>query len=108
MHFPAFFTRAAMCLALPCLAALPAAARPLAPAMSCAAVSGLVAAQGAAVISTSASTYDRFIRSRYGCDTGNYAQPAYVQTRDVQACFIGYSCTANPPADYFPHRRGVF
>ena len=90
------------------LAAVPASARPFAPAMSCSAVKGMVASQGAVVISTSATTYDRFVHNGYMCETSTYSVPAFVQTRDTESCFIGYSCTSNPPADFFSHRGGGF
>ena len=68
------------------------AARPYTPALSCGQAADLVAATGAAVLSTSPTTFDRFVRDRRFCAYGEYLDPAYVQTRDTASCLIGYTC----------------
>ena len=92
--------------ALSVLSAAGAQARPFVPAMSCGQAAGLVAASGAAVLSTSQTTYDRFVHDRRFCSYGEYLDPAYVQTRDASACFIGYTCTSRDPYIRFGRSGG--
>lgn len=84
---------AALCIVL---AAIPAAAlaqaRPFVPAMSCAQARGLVRSAGAIVLSTGQFTYDRYVEDDGFCDADEYAAPAFVPTRDNQACPIGFYC----------------
>ena len=70
----------------------PASARPFTPSMSCGAAAGVVAQNGAIVLSTSQTTYDRFVLDRRFCSYGEHIEPAYVQTRDTGSCLIGYTC----------------
>lgn len=81
---------AAAAFALPALDA--ASARPFTPAMSCGAAAGIVAANGAIVLSTSPTTYDRFVHDRRFCAYGESIEAAYVPTRETNACLIGYTC----------------
>ena len=83
-----------------------ASARPYTPALSCGEAAGLVAANGAAVMSTSPTTFDRFVHDRRFCAYGEYIDPAYVQARDTNACFIGYTCTSREPFPAFGRRGG--
>lgn len=84
----------------------PASARPFTPAMSCDAAAGVVAANGSAVLSTSQSTYDRYVRDRRFCAYGEYIEPAYVQTRDASSCLVGYTCTSREPYPIFGRGGG--
>jgi len=65
-------------------------------AMPCIASQQLVASRGAAVLGTGGRTYDRFVRDRTFCDVTEYAQTAYVQSRDTPACFVGSRCKQGP------------
>ncbi len=59
---------------------------------SCAANRQTVAASGAVVLGTGGPTYDRFVRDRSFCAQGEFVEPAYVPSRDSNACLIGYRC----------------
>jgi hypothetical protein len=61
-------------------------------AMTCTAAKQVVAQQGAAVLRTSASTYDRYVTSRAHCMVTELLEPAFVPTSDVRQCFVGYRC----------------
>ena len=60
--------------------------------MTCAAARQAVTQQGAAVLYTSASTFDRFVTSRAHCMVTELLEPAFVPTSDVRQCFVGYRC----------------
>ena len=59
---------------------------PLTPAMTCAQARGLVATHGAIVLSTSRTTYDRFVAHGGFCQFNEWAAPAWVPTRDTPQC----------------------
>jgi hypothetical protein len=69
------------------------------PGMTCAAAKQVVTQQGAAVLRTSASTFDRYVTSRAHCMMTELLEPAFVPTSDVRACFVGYRCVEpiSPP-----------
>lgn len=69
-----------------------AQSRPYSPRMSCDALAELVARRGAVVISTSPTTYDRFVRNRGFCQPTEVVEPRWVRAADTRACFVGYSC----------------
>lgn len=69
-----------------------AQSRPYSPRMSCDALASLVARRGAVVISTSPTTYDRFVRSRNFCQPTEVVEPRWIPAADTRACFVGYSC----------------
>lgn len=69
-----------------------AAQRPFAPQLPCQRLQDIVAARGAAVISTSRTTYDRFVHDRRGCYRTQVTEPAWVRSADDDQCFIGYTC----------------
>ena len=69
-----------------------AQARPYTPRLSCAAVAAIVYSRGAVVLSTSPTTYDRYVRDRSLCEYTEVLQPAWVFTADNPQCFIGYTC----------------
>jgi hypothetical protein len=60
--------------------------------MSCAAARQLVTRQGAIVLRTSATTYNRFVVSRAYCMYTEITEPAFVPTANERHCFIGYTC----------------
>ena len=102
MKLALILTAAAAALALGVIA--PASARPFTPSMSCGSAAGLVAGQGAVVLSTSPTTYDRYVRGYGYCAQGEYLERAFVQTRDAQACLIGYTCSTREPFPDFGRR----
>jgi hypothetical protein len=68
--------------------------------MSCAAARQLVARQGAIVLRTSATTYNRFVVSRAYCMYTEITEPAFVPAADERYCFVGYTC--REPLGNFP------
>ena len=60
--------------------------------MSCAALAALVSRQGAIVLRTSATTFNRFVSSRAACMITEITEPAFVPTAGQRQCFIGYTC----------------
>lgn len=78
----------ALCTASPCLSQ----ARPNTTAMSCKAAAGLVAGQGAVVLDTGPTTYDRYVLDEGFCNRSEVTKPAFVPTADNRECFIGYYC----------------
>ena len=79
-------------------AALPQASlaqgRPDTLSMSCAQAQGIVQQFGAAVLGTGPNVFDRYVRSQAFCTWNEQTRPAWVATRDVRQCFIGYRCIA--------------
>lgn len=78
-------------LALNAGAAL-AQARPSTVSRPCAASQRDVQMHGAIVLGTGGFTYDRFVRNRSFCQFDESLDPAWVPSRDTDACFIGYRC----------------
>jgi hypothetical protein len=66
--------------------------RPLTTTMSCNQAQSHVASQGSAVLSTSATAYERFVSSGAYCGLGEVPGPAWVPTRDVPQCPLGSRC----------------
>jgi hypothetical protein len=60
--------------------------------MSCAAAQQLVARQGAIVLRTSATTYNRYVSSRAYCMRTEITEAAFVPSADARDCFVGYLC----------------
>lgn len=81
--------------ASPCLAQ----ERPNTLEMSCKAAAGLVARQGAIVLGTGSSTFDRYVASRSFCTVDDIIQPGFVPTVDNPNCFIGYYCAPRDTKD---------
>lgn len=69
-----------------------AQARPDTSHMTCAAGRALVAKQGAVVLGTGPSLFDRYVISRAYCAYPQVVEPAFVPTSDDRQCFIGYTC----------------
>jgi len=60
--------------------------------MSCAAAQSIVREQGAAVIASGPSIYDRFVTDQGYCTIGQTTFPAWIPTTDSPQCFVGYRC----------------
>jgi hypothetical protein len=69
-----------------------AQSHPLTTAMACHQAQGLVAAQGAVVLNTSATTYDRYVASGAYCGLGEVPGPGWARTKDVFQCLVGSRC----------------
>jgi hypothetical protein len=54
--------------------------------MTCAQAKGIVTSQGAVVLRTGATTYDRQVRDSSFCAIQETAWPAWVQTADIAQC----------------------
>lgn len=60
--------------------------------MTCDQARQLVASQGAIVLHTSPTTYDRYVRDSSFCERSSMARPAWVRTADAARCPIGGVC----------------
>lgn len=89
--------------ALASLAATSAMAdrRPYAPRMSCRSLQGLVGSTNGVVISTSPTTYDRFVSDGRGCTRTENTRPAWTVASDDPECFVGYTCRERSRDDKF-------
>jgi hypothetical protein len=65
---------------------------PLTLRMSCHGARELVGAQGAIVLNTSPTTYDRYLAGSGQCALGEVTEPAWVPTADNPQCPVGYRC----------------
>jgi hypothetical protein len=77
------------------------AARPVAPAMSCHALTNMVERNGAVVLSTSRTTYDRYVADRRYCERTEITKPAWIVSSDNDECFIGYTCKEYVRDDFY-------
>ncbi|HEY0292317.1 MAG TPA: hypothetical protein VGC51_08260 [Hansschlegelia sp.] len=80
--------------AIACLIGMAAAAeaRPYAPEMSCRSLAAAVQSEGALVISTGPSTYDRFVSGGRYCERTQETEAAWIPAADEPQCFVGYTC----------------
>jgi hypothetical protein len=69
-----------------------AQSHPLTLRMSCYRARQLVATEGAVVLNTSPTTYDRYTAGGGQCVLGETTEPAWVPTADTPQCPIGYRC----------------
>jgi hypothetical protein len=69
-----------------------AQSHPLTLQMSCYGARELVATQGAIVLNTSATTYDRYVGAAGQCVRGEVLEPVWVPTADTNQCPIGFRC----------------
>ena len=69
-----------------------AEARPDTNRMTCAAANALVMKQGAIVLGTGSSVFDRYVSSRAYCTSGDWTEPAFVPTVDNGQCWVGHTC----------------
>ncbi len=60
--------------------------------MSCDQARSVVASQGAVVLRTGSTTYDRYVRDESFCIRGQMVRPAWVRTADVAQCPVGGVC----------------
>ncbi|HZH12209.1 MAG TPA: hypothetical protein VEZ24_17805 [Microvirga sp.] len=67
--------------------------------LTCGQAQQVILSRGAAVLSTGAYTYDRFVRNRSFCEFNESIELALVPTRDTPQCPIGYRCRDN--VDFF-------
>ncbi len=85
--------RTAIAIATCCLASISMAqTRPLTTALTCAAAADVVNRNGAIVLGTGPTTYDRYVRDGSGCGIGASTSPAFVPAKDRAQCFVGYVC----------------
>ncbi|HEX2554535.1 MAG TPA: hypothetical protein VHL98_12605 [Microvirga sp.] len=61
-------------------------------ALTCAQARGIVAVQGAVVLHTGPTTYDRFVRDSSFCPHPLTAQTAFARTADAAQCPVGGVC----------------
>jgi hypothetical protein len=66
--------------------------RPLTLQISCNGARQLVSSQGAVVLNTGPTTYDRYVAAGSQCVLGETLNPAWVPTADTPQCPIGYRC----------------
>lgn len=82
-----------LCLAIfSLIGSVALAARPDAYKMKCDDVRGLVVRQGAAVLNTSATTYERIVKSSAYCAPGETTAPAWIRSKDRLFCYAGLTC----------------
>lgn len=60
--------------------------------MTCAQARGIVASQGAVVLHTGPTTYDRYLRASTLCVLGETLHPAWIRTADAAQCPVGGVC----------------
>lgn len=60
--------------------------------LTCGQARAIVSSQGAIVLNTGRTTYDRFVSSPAFCPLGETTEPAWVRTADAAQCPIGYRC----------------
>lgn len=81
------------------LASTAAFARPDSTSMTCAEAKNLVASHGAIVIGTGPNLYDRYVAHQGYCTTGEFAEPAWIKTSDMDQCMVGYTCEQGNQGD---------
>ncbi len=70
------------------------------PQMTCGQAQAIIQRQGAALLYTAPEIYDRFVRDRSQCTSTQITKAAFLPTRDVKACMVGYTCV-DPEFDPF-------
>jgi hypothetical protein len=60
--------------------------------MTCAQARGIVASQGAVVLRTGPTTYDRYVRASSFCAPGETVHPAWIRTADAAQWPVGGVC----------------
>jgi hypothetical protein len=60
--------------------------------MTCAQTRGIVASQGAVVLRTGPTTFDRYVRASSFCAHGEAAHTAWIRTADAAQCPVGGVC----------------
>ena len=69
-----------------------AQSRPLTTAMSCNQAQSIVLSQGAVVLNTSATAYERYVASGAYCGMGEVPAPGWAPTKDAPRCPVGSRC----------------
>lgn len=69
-----------------------AQSHPLTLQMVCSQARELVSAEGAIVLNTGPTTYDRYVAAGSQCALGETLDPVWVPTADTPQCPIGYRC----------------
>jgi hypothetical protein len=90
-----------LALTLPATALAQSTARIPGPALRCGAVLAAVNQQGAALVDTGPTTYDRLVRDVGFCGIEQTTEPLYGPAADTPQCFLGYRCR-----DRMDNRRG--
>lgn len=60
--------------------------------MTCNEAKAMVNRAGAVVIATGPNLFDRYVRDMSACNWGDVTKPAWIKTKDVAQCPIGYTC----------------
>lgn len=60
--------------------------------MTCAQARRIVASQGAVVLRTGSTTYDRYVQGSSFCALGETVHPAWIRTADAAQCPVGGVC----------------
>ena len=89
--------RLLVCAAVSLIATAAMAQRPSTLAMTCDEANGLVASEGAVVLSTGRHTFNRFVAKAGFCSYGEYAYEGTAPTADARRCRIGYVCKKQTP-----------
>jgi hypothetical protein len=71
---------------------------PASQSMPCKNVASLVAHSGAVVLRTGPHNYNLYVTTSDFCSNAQGIVPAFIPTRDSQACFIGYTCSNQGPS----------
>ena len=66
--------------------------RPSTTGLTCRQAVSIVSSRGAVVLGTGGHSFDRFVRDRGFCEITESVRRAFVPTRDVPQCFVGYRC----------------
>ncbi|QTL01680.1 hypothetical protein J5J86_12715 [Aquabacter sp. L1I39] len=60
--------------------------------MTCSEAQALVNRTGAAVLATGPNVFNRYVKDLAFCPEAMVTKPAWLQTKDMQQCPIGYTC----------------
>lgn len=62
-------------------------------AMTCAQATALILSKEKGIsLRTGQNRFDRYVHDGYACGTNDDKVPAFVRTKDVKVCHIGYTC----------------
>jgi hypothetical protein len=62
------------------------------PDMTCEELKKIVADDGAVLLHTSATKFDRYVRDRSLCAASDVAKAAWIASSDHSLCHVGYTC----------------
>ncbi|MDE1566912.1 hypothetical protein [Aquabacter sediminis] len=60
--------------------------------MTCTEAQAIINRDNAAVLATGPNVFNRYVKDLAFCPEAMVTKPAWVQTKDVQQCPIGYTC----------------